>query len=33
MSEAEVNVVNKTIEARAERIIQEQQLSKLNKKL
>ena len=32
-SEVEVEMFNKTIEARAWRILQEQQLSKLNKKL
>jgi hypothetical protein len=33
MSEVELALCNRTIEARADRLIQEQQLEKLNKKL
>lgn len=33
MSEAEVNVVNQTIQARAEKIIQEKHIEKLSRKL
>ena len=32
-SEAEIELFNKTVEARADRLIQEQQLEKLNKRL